>query len=282
MPNWVEVLNEISGHPTPPAPLDLVRRKYLKLLHEKTGRNVISYNSGWLRNPLLLGTDINDMDMNAFMAVIHNLDCEKGLDLILHTPGGGISATEQIVFYLRKKFGNNIRAIVPQLAMSAGTMIACSCRSILMGKHSCLGPFDPQCQGVSAERVLEEFERAIKKSQENPASIPFWQTIIGKYHPTFLIDCDLATKRAKNIVLSWLRGNMFCGNPDAENISQNIVDRFYDIGKKEEHARHISIDDAKESGLVIEDLEDDQELQDLVLTIHHRGTLKNSVLCFCL
>lgn len=75
------------------------------------------------------------------MTVIHQLDRNKGLDLILHTPGGDTAATESIVDYLHNMFGNNIRAIVPQLAMSAGTMIACSCKEIIMGLQSSLGSY---------------------------------------------------------------------------------------------------------------------------------------------
>lgn len=60
------------------------------------------------------------------------LKSKYGLDLILHTHGGQIAATESIVHYLRSIFGNNIRAFIPQLAMSAGTMIALSCKEIIM------------------------------------------------------------------------------------------------------------------------------------------------------
>ena len=77
------------------------------------------------------------------MTCIHGMDCSKGLDLVLHTTGGSPAAAEAIVNYLRAKFGNDIRVIVPQLAMSAGTMIACSAKQIIMGKQSSLGPIDP-------------------------------------------------------------------------------------------------------------------------------------------
>ncbi len=82
--------------------------------------------------------------MPGLMTAVNKLDKSKGLDLILHTPGGEINATEQIVFYLRKVFKNDIRAIVPQLAMSAGTMIALSTKEIWMGLYSNLGPIDPK------------------------------------------------------------------------------------------------------------------------------------------
>ena len=116
---------------------DRVRGERLKRLSDREGRNVIAYYSGWLSKPDLRGlTSITDEDKNGFMMTIHGLDTSKGLDLILHTPGGMLAATESIVYYLRKKFDKNIRAIVPQIAMSAGTMIACSCKEILMAKHS--------------------------------------------------------------------------------------------------------------------------------------------------
>ena len=141
MPGWNDVLKEIQNIASP---LDAVRRKYTRNLFNKTKRNVICYYSGWLQKPNVQGADISDVDKNGFMNAIHGLDRSKGLDLLLHTPGGGVAATESIVDYLRQMFGTDIRAIVPQIAMSAGTMIACSCKSIVLGKDSHLGPVDPQ------------------------------------------------------------------------------------------------------------------------------------------
>ncbi|MGH8016423.1 MAG: SDH family Clp fold serine proteinase, partial [Candidatus Zixiibacteriota bacterium] len=144
MPNWREILEEIqafakSNNPEAPRAVDIVRHKYLEKLHQLTNRNLIAYYSGFLSKPEISQNDINDEDKNGFMAAVHRLDREKGLDLILHTPGGNVAATESIVDYLLKMFDGDIRAIVPQIAMSAGTMIACSCKSILMSEHSNLG-----------------------------------------------------------------------------------------------------------------------------------------------
>jgi len=60
MPNWGEVLTEIQGT-TINNPLDLVRRKYLKIMNSYTNRNVIAYYSGWLqKNNQNLAIDDND------------------------------------------------------------------------------------------------------------------------------------------------------------------------------------------------------------------------------
>ena len=45
-------------------------------------------------------------------------------------PGGNPTATEGIVKYLHSKFKDDIRVIVPQMSMSAGTMLACSAKTI--------------------------------------------------------------------------------------------------------------------------------------------------------
>src|SRR5581483_7816991 len=126
MPNWSEILEEIrketqTGTKRARSAHDLVRRKYLKKLHAKTGRNVIAYYSGFLSKPPIFGLEITDEDKNAFMMAIHQLDRAKGLDLFLHTPGGSIAAAESLVDYLQQMFGKDIRAVVPQIAMSAGT-----------------------------------------------------------------------------------------------------------------------------------------------------------------
>ena len=124
----------------------------------------------------------------------------EGLDLILHTPGGETAATESIVHYLYSMFGTNIRAIVPQLSMSAGTMIACACKEIIMGKQSSLGPIDPQFGNLPAHGIIEEFRRAYNEIKSDPSKIPLWQPIIAKYHPTLIGECEKAIGR-----MIWLR-----------------------------------------------------------------------------
>jgi ClpP class serine protease len=163
MPNWGTVLREIqkeTDDPNGESASDKVRKKYLGQLHNHVGRNIICYYSGWLSKPKVEGVDINDDDKNGFMLCIHKMDRKKGLDLFLHTPGGGGAATESLVYYLRQMFGSDIRAFVPQIAMSAGTIIACACKEIYMGKHSNLGPVDPQINGLPAYAVVEELARA--------------------------------------------------------------------------------------------------------------------------
>ena len=271
MPNWGQLLEEVqragNAH-------DQTRRKYLKRLFNQTGRNTILYYSAWLDKPGIYRQHpqpftVNDTDKNGFMSAIHGMDRSKGLDLVLHTPGGDLAAAESLVSYLRSMFGKNIRAIVPQLALSAGTMISCSCREIVMGKHSSLGPIDPQFGGIAAHWIVEEFKQAAEEIATDPAKIPLWQPIIGKYNPTLIGDCQKAITWSETIVREWLMSGMFARYKDKEARADKVVEELGDHALTLSHNRHIDFDKAKSIGLKVVPLEADNRLQDALLTVHH-------------
>lgn len=267
MPNWSDLVKEINQLGSP---FDILRRKYVKNLSEYTGRNVVCYYSGFLQKPELgAGVAVNDNDKNGLMTAINGLSPDAGLDLILHTPGGDTAATESIVDYLWNKFGGNIRCFVPQMAMSAGTMIACSAKEIWMGKQSSLGPVDPQFNGIPAHGVLEEFQRAYREIISDPRTIPVWQPVIAKYHPTFLGECEKAVKWSNELVSTWLARNMLSGDAEKDNKIDRILKELGDHSVSYAHNRHLSAQKCKEIGLTVCDLESDQELQDKVLSVHH-------------
>jgi hypothetical protein len=272
VPNLNEILEEIRvdqvlGQNHAGSSVDRIRRKYLLGLHNHTGRNVIAYYSGFLSKPQG-AIDINDEDKNGFMTAIHGLDRTLGLDLLLHTPGGDIASTQSIVDYLHKMFDGDIRAFIPQIAMSAGTMIACSCKEIWMGKQSNLGPIDPHLNGVPAYGVLAEFKKACSEAKD-PNKALIWGQIISQYRPTFLLRCQNAIKWSNQFVEQQLKGVMFKGDTNAPQKAKSIVKKLADFPANRTHSRHIHFDECKAMGLKVKELESDQILQDLVLTIHH-------------
>lgn len=265
MPSIDEIIQEV--HQSPRGILDLRRREYINKLSKKRNRNVICYYSGWLqKNNSSRADTISDLDTEGFMANIHGLDKSKGLDLILHTPGGSLSAVEQLIKYLKSCFNNDIEAFVPQLAMSAGTMMACSCRVIYMGKQSAIGPTDPQFNGIPAGGIEREFNQAVKETQENPAAGAMWAQIISKYSPTMLGECQNAVKASTEMVEGWLKDNMLRDDPAA---AKHVASWLSTHEESAMHDRHIDLEQARSIGLKIKRLEDDDELQEIVLTIHH-------------
>lgn len=275
MPNWDAVLKEISR--TPPAngqsPHDLVRRNYLAKLHQKINRNIIAYYSGFLHKPNVEGIAISDEDKNGFMLSIHKLDRNRGLDLFLHTPGGDIAATESLVHYLKEMFPNDIRVIVPQIAMSAGTMIACACNEIVMGKHSNLGPVDPQFNGIPAIGIITEIQRAFDEIKADQRASLLWNPILSRLTPSFVQQCHWAIERSKEFLVKALSEGIFRDMPAMERAAavDKIVQRLTDLSQNKSHNKHFHYQDCRDMGLHVKLIEDDLdgETQDLILTVHH-------------
>lgn len=266
MPSWSEIFNQFSKNKKADQIPFLVKekQKYLDEISRCTGRNVITYYSGWLQKPTASDVSINDKDINAFMEAVYKLDKSKGVDLILHTPGGEIAATEKIINYLHSIFQGNIRAIVPQMAMSAGSLVAVSCKEIMMGKQSCLGPFDPQIGGIACQSVLKEFEKAKEDIKNNPHALGLWQVIFSKYNPTFLVTCEQAIELSDDLADEILSKTI-----SEKSKRKEILKAFNNNDTTKVHSRHISKEKCKEVGLTIIDMEDDQYLQDMILSLHH-------------
>ncbi len=285
MPTWGEILTEINSaaqflQSQPVAqhinPFDAVRRKYLGLAAAQTKRSTIVYATAWQQNPSAPAPLITvaDEDMLGFMEAVHGLP-GPNLDLILHSPGGSGTAAEQIVKYLRTKF-DHIRIIVPHMAMSAATMIATASDQILMGKHSFLGPIDPQVimqtalgpRSIAAQAILEQFERAQREAVD-PAKLRVWAPMLAQYGPDLLVSCQNAAALSENLVSNWLRQYMFKGDPDASAKGAAIAQWLSDHNQFKTHARPLGRDELLAKGLKIASLEQNQTEQDLFLSIHH-------------
>ena len=264
MANWNQIQEDINNQGST---FDIVRKKYLEKLSNYTKRNTVVYYSAWLQknNPeLRQALSINDFDMNGLMTAFNGLDFNKGLDLILHTPGGDVAATEAIINYIKSKF-KSFRVIVPQLAMSGGTMIACSSEGIVMGNHSSLGPVDPQFNGIPAHGAIEEFNRAGVEIKADPSKLAVWQFILQKYQPAFIGECQKAVDWSRQILEQSLGDYMKKNATEIKKISDELCDHSISLS----HGRHLNKEKCKTIGLTVIDLESDPKLQDLVLSYHH-------------
>ena len=89
--------------------------------------------------------------------VLRQAGRDARVDVVLHTPGGLSSATQQILHALKSHRGPKT-AYVPYSAKSAGTMIALACDKIMMGPSAVLGPIDPQLGYLPAKLLSELME----------------------------------------------------------------------------------------------------------------------------
>ena len=280
MPTWSEIAIEINGERAQHqlGAFDLVRRKYLALLSAHSGRNTILYATDWIqpgKDPW--GVSINDEDIQGLMEVIHGLNGQN-LDLILHSPGGSPEAAAGIVSYLRSKF-SDIRVIIPLEAMSAATMISCAANRIVMGRHSFIGPIDPQfilrdqngmMMSVPAQAILDQFKMAREECRD-PKKIGAWLPILGQYGPARLVQSQNAIDLSKKYAKEWLEKYMFSGE-DKRAKAEEVANSLSDHTRFLSHGHHIDRDEARSIGLVVDNLETDNHLQDLVLSVYHSTT----------
>lgn len=254
---------------------DFVRRKYLRQLADHTGRPVILYATKWTQGGAAVDlVSITPEDIQGFMEVVYGLPLGP-LDVVLHSPGGSAEAAEALVNYLRSKF-TNIRVIVPQAAMSAACMLACSADRIVMARHSSLGPIDPQMvldtplgrRMVPVYAILEQF-RLAQREAANPQRLGSWLPILQQYGPALIVQCQLAQELARELVQKWLERYMFNGRADARQQAERTAQALADHAKYKSHGRFIPVDQAISEGLAVDLLENDQILQDKVLSIFH-------------
>ena len=278
MPIWSEILNELNeSRQNGRVNYDAVRRKYLLELYKYTNnRNVILYASGWQQKPNVPSTSeisITDEDIQALMEVCYGLE-NKNLDLILHSPGGSLEATEAIVSYLRSRF-SHIRVIVPEVAMSAATMLACAADEIILGEHSFLGPIDPQLlirtQSVPAQAVLDDFKRAQLECTD-PNKMSSWLPLLNQYGPGVLTQCESALELSKELVRTWLETYMFKDDEDRKMKAESVSNWLADHKLFKSHSRHLPRTEFQKKGLTIKCLEEDQIFQDLCLSVFHATT----------
>jgi Serine dehydrogenase proteinase len=275
MPTREKIAAEINQQKA--AGQDSVRRKYLAALHRKTGRDTVVYFSSYnIQRPFPVpaaALSVSQDDIQGFMASLHGLK-GKNLDLVLHSPGGSVEAADQIVQYLRAKY-EHIRVIIPQNAMSAATMLACAADEIVMGKHSAIGPIDPQMMlgtpagpmPLPAHTILQDFERAKAEVAANPVLANLWGPKFAALPPGFLNLCEQATRLSAEKVESWLGQYMFKGADNQK--AKEIAEWLANFAEHKTHGRPIGIELARAKGLNVSPLEDDQALQEAVLSVFH-------------
>lgn len=263
MPSTIEIQDEARPIGGPAS----VLFKYMQNFQNLTNRNLIVYYSGFLR--VRENVDIQDADMDGFMAAIYKMDKAKGLDLFLHTPGGSVTATEGIGNYLRSVFHNDVECYVPHMAMSCGTLLSMACKQIYMGRQSCLGPIDPALGSYRTDAVVEEFEKAKKDIAKDPNLSLLWQPIISKYPMTFLGECEKASELAGIVSTKWLKSGMLKGDVHQRKKLSAVQNLFASHKISKTHDRHISADEAMATGLKVQLIEGNPSLQDAVMSVHH-------------
>ena len=223
-------------------------------------------------------------DINGFMNALYGASTESGLVLILHTPGGDPNAVESIVEYLHSKF-DHIEVAVPYLAMSGGAMISLAGDRLILGRQSQLGPIDPQLlvgnKTHSARAIQEGFAKAREDIQQDTKLAHLWAPILQNMGPSLVLEAEKALSYSKELVANWLHARMLKDVKDDNKRREkaDIIATYFNAesasehGEVHVHGQRIGADKLAELGVKLELFEDDQELQNEVMTAYHLMTL---------
>ena len=157
--------------------------------------------------------------------------------VILDTPGGIVEVVERMVATLRSNYGD-VTVIVPDRAMSAGTIFALSADRIMMDYFSCLGPIDPQIEKedklVPALSYLNQFERLNQKAQDGNLTAAEY-ALLSKLDLGELYQFEQARELSVELLVKWLSRYKFKGWNKTETRGIDVTEHM-----KQERAQEIA------------------------------------------
>ncbi|HGE72091.1 TPA: hypothetical protein ENX78_14735 [Candidatus Poribacteria bacterium] len=153
--------------------LETARLRLIKKFEMKRGSRVIALihrqeSMNLLGFPIIRYINIEDSE--EVIRAINLTDDDMPIDLILHTPGGLVLATERIACALKRHKGK-VTVFIPHYAMSGGTLIALAADEIVMDPSAVLGSVDPQVGGFPAASILKVVETKDKNEVDDETFI---------------------------------------------------------------------------------------------------------------
>ena len=211
--------------------------------------------------------------------MLRGTSTKKSVAVILDTPGGVVEVVERMVTELRSHY-SEVLVIVPDRAMSAGTIFALSADRIMMDYFSCLGPIDPQIERdgklVPALSYLTQFERLNQKAAQGGLTSAEY-ALLSKLDLGELYQFEQARELSVELLVKWLSQYKFKGWTRTETRGEKVTEEMKkeraqeiatllnDPARWHSHARGIDMKTLRiEVGLLIEDLAEHPKLHQAV------------------
>lgn len=150
--------------------------------------------------------------------------------VILETSGGYIEVVQRIAETLRHHYAK-VEFIVPNYAMSAGTVLVMSGDAIHMDYFSVLGPIDPQVEDdrgdlVPALGYLVQYERLLKKADDGTLNTAELSILIQKFDQAALYRYEQARELSISLLKEWLVKYKFENWKKTEGQGRRVTSRL--------------------------------------------------------
>jgi hypothetical protein len=136
---------------------------------------------------------------------------KRRVAVIVDTPGGSAEVVERMVDTIRT-FYDDVAFVVPDRAMSAGTIFCMAGDSILMDYFARLGPIDPQVfkddRFVPALSYLVQYERLLEKDRKGELTNAEF-ALLSKFDLAELHQFEQARELSITLLKKWLANYKF-------------------------------------------------------------------------
>lgn len=207
------------------------------------------------------------MDYRKLIQDLHINGTEyQNLTVFLNTPGGMVEAVERYA-NINRQFYKKVYFVVPNQAMSAGTVFCMSGDRIYMDYASALGPIDPQIfngeRYVPALGYLDKIRELVQKAESGKSLNSVDVFFLQRQDVAFLRMCEQQSELTTDLIRRWLVDYNLSGVTDSverEKKADDIANTLGDNMRWRSHGRYINIKDLREMGLDIFDYNDDVDL----------------------
>jgi DNA-directed RNA polymerase subunit F len=249
---------------------DEKRHDIIKSIEKVTETKIVSYYSNFAHP----AANIIRQDIIPFNDMLATLNFPDKLDLIVHSPGGIVEVTENIVSVIREH-AKQFRVIIPEAAKSAGTLIALASDEIQMSHIAELGPIDPAIlvgidpntrqpilrQAWSYINSLKRLEEELRGGRDPNIVIP----LVHRIDPTLLDVARNALQYSQSLAQNWLQAYMKLSPQKAEEVAKYFSDASLHLT----HGRAIRLKEVSELGLKAVKIPDD--IWPMIYELHIRS-----------
>ena len=223
---------------------------------------------------------ISPYDVTPFEDLLSVADPEMDLHLLLNTPGGDGETAIRLAQQARARC-KSFTVAVPDIAKSAGTLLALGADRILMGPPSDLGPVDPQISHQAgdgtyrfqpAKAIIEAVKYAEHTVQEHPETYPLHAALLGSLTAVEVQAARNVLEHAGTQLRLALRNRPDLPGDQLQELAKRLEARL--IEEPQSHGAIISATDAAELGLPVQRLAPSEPQWQRIWRLWMRYTLK--------
>lgn len=221
---------------------------------------------------------IDDDDADMLQSVLSQLDLSNGFALLINSPGGDGLSAERIINICRSHSDTNeYSAIVAGKAKSAATMVCMGASKIMMAPMSELGPVDPQIirsedghrKVFSAHSLVSTYDKLFRAATRSKGNIQPYIQQLSHFDVREIAKCRSIIDLADDIAVKSLASGMMKGTTK-KRIKTKIRVFLDPAAGTMAHGRPIYIDEAKSSGLNIDEIDVNTKLWELLYELYVR------------